>query len=62
MDGTKHNNSTGIVADRLKVERAVNSILSTANGFTRDERYEGMHVEIVRLNAGMNFVNVSAEI
>ena len=51
--------AVGVVGDQLTVERAVNGILSTSNGFTQDERYEGIHVEIADWHAEMNFLNVS---
>ena len=39
-------NEIGLVGDQLTIERTVNCILSMANGFTPDDRLEGMHAEI----------------
>ena len=36
----------GVVGDQLSVERAVNGHCSLANGFTLEERLEGLHFEI----------------
>ena len=36
----------GVVGDQLSVERAVNGHCSLANGFTPEERLEGLHFEI----------------
>ena len=36
----------GHVGDQLTVERAVNCLLSVNNGFTADERLDGIHLEI----------------
>jgi hypothetical protein len=52
-------NKTGIVRDQLTVECAVNCQLSVTNGFTPDDRLEGMHVEIADWHAEMNFLGVS---
>ena len=49
----------GIVGDQLTVERAVNCQLSVANGFTMDERLEGMHAEIADWHSEMNFLGVN---
>ena len=45
-------NEIGLVGDQLTIERTVNCILSMANGFTPDDRLEGMHAE-------MNLLSVS---
>ena len=49
----------GVVGDQLTVKRAVNCKLSVSNGFTPDERLEGMHIEIADWHAEMNFLGVS---
>ena len=36
----------GVVGDQLSVERGVNGHCSLANGFTPEERLEGLHFEI----------------
>ena len=56
-DGSYH--ETGLVGDQLTVERAVNCQLSVTNGYTMDDRLEGMHVEIADWHAEMNFLGVS---
>ena len=58
VNKVKHYHAVGVVRDQLTVEGAVNGI-STSNGFTQDEQYEGIHVEIVDWHAEMNFLNVS---
>ena len=42
----------GIVGDQLSVERAVNGHMSLANGFTPEERVEGLHFEVADWQAG----------
>ena len=49
----------GVVWDQLTVERAVNCQLAVTNGFTQDDRLEGMHAEIADWHAEMNFLGVS---
>jgi hypothetical protein len=61
VNEVKHYHTVGVVGDQLTVERAVNGILSTSNGFTQDERYEGLQVEIADWHAEMNFLNVSVQ-
>ena len=38
-------NKVRVVGDQLSVERAVNCLASLANGFTPDERLDGLHLE-----------------
>jgi len=38
--------SQGLVADQLSVERGVNALFELANGFTPEERLEGLHLDI----------------
>ena len=44
--------SQPIVGDQLTVELAVNCHMSLCNGFTPDERLEGLHFEIADWHAG----------
>lgn len=48
----------GVVGDQLSVERAVNGHMSLANGFTPEERTEGLHFEIADWHAGNKFLEV----
>lgn len=48
----------GIVGDQLSVERAVNGHMSLANGFTPEERAEGLHFEVADWHAGNKFLDV----
>lgn len=52
-------NRVGVVGDQLSVERAVNCTSSLANGFTPEERLEGLHVEIADWHAELKFLAVS---
>ena len=47
------------VGDQLSVERAVNCLLQVSNGYTPEERLEGMHFEAGDFHAGMKFLQVS---
>lgn len=51
--------SAGIVGDQLTIERVVNGILSVSNGFSSDERFEGLHAEIADWHTDMKFLCVS---
>ena len=48
----------GVVGDQLSVERAVNGHMSLANGFTPDERVDGLHFEVADWHAGNKFLEV----
>lgn len=48
--------SQGVVADQLSVERGVNALLEVSNGFTPEERMEGLHLEIADGMQGINFL------
>ena len=48
----------GIVGDQLSVERAVNGDMSLANGFTPEERVEGLHFEVADWHAENKFLEV----
>lgn len=48
----------GVVGDQLTVERGVNGIQEVSNGFTSDERHEGLHFEIADFHGGMKFLEV----
>ena len=52
----------GIVGDQLRVERAVNGHMSLANGFTPEERVEGLHFEVADWHAGNKFLEVCIEL
>ena len=54
----KVHDSQGFVADQLSVERAVNCLLQLSNGFTSEERLEGIHMEIADWHAGNKFLKV----
>jgi hypothetical protein len=48
----------GVVGDQLSVERAINGKMSLANGFTSEERLEGLHFEAADWHAGNKFLEV----
>ena len=48
----------GIVGDQLTVERGVNGLFEVANGFTADERHEGLHFEVADFHGGIKFLEV----
>lgn len=50
--------SQGLVADQLSVERGVNALFELSNGFTPEERLEGLHLEIGDWHAGNRFLKV----
>lgn len=54
----KHYDEQGVVGDQLSVERGVNGLMSVANGFTPEERIEGLHFEIADWHAGNKFLEV----
>ena len=49
----------GVVGDQLSVERGVNGHNSLANGFTPEQRAEGLHFEAADWHAGNKFLEVS---
>ena len=51
----------GIVGDQLTVERGVNGLLEVSNGFTAEERHEGLHFEIADFHGGLKFLEVCNE-
>lgn len=51
-------NEVGVVGDQLSVERAVNCLSSLSNGFTPDDRLDGLHVEIADWHAELKFLAV----
>ena len=55
----KHCGAQGVVGDQLSVERAINGHMSLSNGFTPDERTDGLHFEIADCHAGNKFLEVS---
>ena len=48
----------GNVGDQLSVERAVNCMLQLSNGFTPEERLDGLHFECGDFHGGMKFLQV----
>ena len=57
-DGSKVYGDQGVVGDQLTVERAVNAHMSVSNGFTSEERLDGLHFEISDWHAGNRFLEV----
>jgi len=57
-DEEKVYSSQGCVADQLSVERGVNALFEISNGFTPEERLEGLHLEIADWHAGNKFLKV----
>ena len=49
----------GVVGDQLTIERAVNCLMSLSNGFSADERLEGLHCEIADWHTELKFLSVS---
>lgn len=45
--------------DQLTIERSVNVVASVANGYTPEERLEGMHFQIGDWHAGVKILSVS---
>ncbi len=54
----RHYASQGNVGDQLSVERAVNCLLQVSNGYTPEERLEGLHFEAGDFHAGIKFMQV----
>ena len=52
-------NELGVVGDQLSVQRAVKCLASLANGFTPEERLDGLHLEIADWHAELKFLSVS---
>ena len=50
----------GVVEDQLTVERGVNGLLQLENGFTPQDRLDGLHFEIADFHGGMKFSQVNA--
>ena len=48
----------GVIGDQLTIERAVNGHVSLANGFTPEERLDGLHFEIADWHSGNRFLEV----
>lgn len=49
----------GLVADQLSIERGVNCLLHVTNGFTAEERLDGIHMEVADFHAQMKILQVS---
>lgn len=45
--------------DQVTVERAVNVIASVSNGYTPEDRLEGMNLQIADWHAGVKILDVS---
>lgn len=45
--------------DQLSVERAVNLISSVANGYTPEDRFEGINLQLGDWHAGLKLLTVS---
>ena len=45
--------------DQLSVERAVNTIASVANGYTQEERLDGINLQLGDWHAGVKLLTVS---
>ena len=58
-DDDKIYGEQGNVGDQLSVERAVNCLLQVSNGYTPEERLEGIHFEAGDFHVGMKFLQVS---
>ena len=48
--------------DQLTIERAVNVVASVANGYTPEDRLEGMNFQIGDWHAGVKILSVSCEL
>ena len=48
-----------MVGDQLTVERAVNGHVSLSNGFTPEERLDGLHFQIADWHTGNKFLQVN---
>ena len=57
-DENRTYSSQGVVADQLSVERGMNALFELSNGFTPEERLEGLHLEIADWHAGNKFFKV----
>jgi hypothetical protein len=63
FDGCKtHYVEQAVVGDQLTVERGVNGLFEVANGFTAEDRHEGLNFEIADFHGGMKFLEVSINI
>ena len=58
-EGSTFFHEVGIVGDQLTVERSANCLVSLSNGFTPEERLDGLHVEIADWHADLKFLAVS---
>lgn len=52
----------GVIGDQVSVERGVNGHMSLSNGFTPEQRVEGLHFEIADWHAGNKFLEVSVQL
>ena len=51
----------GFFGDQLSVERAVNHLFQQMNGFTSEERKEGMHLEVADWHFGVKINQVNTK-
>ena len=58
-EGTVKYAEQGVVGDQLTVERGVNGLFEVSNGFTAEERHEGLHFEVADFHGGMKFLEVN---
>ena len=49
----------GVVGDQLTVERGVNGLMEISNGFTAEERREGIHFEVADFHAHIKLLQVN---
>lgn len=56
----KHFSEVGLVGDELTIERGVNCLLSLSNGFTAEERLDGIHLEIADWHTDLKFLDVGS--
>jgi hypothetical protein len=61
-EGEKVFSAQGLAADQLSVERAVNCLFGISNGFSAEERLEGLHLETADWHAGNKFLKVLVEV
>ena len=58
VGGDKVFGEQGFVADQLSIERGVNCLLHVSNGFTAEERLDGIHMEVADFHGQMKFLQV----
>ena len=48
----------GHVGDQLAIERGLNSLLSVSNGFTSEERLDGIYLEVADWHTDLKLLDV----